>query len=168
MIHWNKKSKTEQEKNFKLKVIKNVLIIVGSWILIIAFWAYLVKKTWTPEVYTKEVFTEEEQKTIIEILGEKFDNIDNVQIDFIRYSCAREAWCIVYISNANRGMINEDYKLNWSDYPINIWDGEEVSAEWYNVDPYTECYIYETDAETKAMLKFRGHYKELYEIVKDK
>lgn len=167
MIHRNKKRNGEPEKSSKSEIIKYILIVIVGWILIFVLWSYQVKKAWTPEVYTKEVFTEEEQEIIIEILSKKYGNVDNVQIDFVKYSRARETWNIIYISNASKEMINGDYKLNWSDYSIDTWDGEEVSAEWYDVALYTECYIYETDTGTKAMLKFRGYYKELYEIVKD-
>lgn len=169
MIGWNKKRNDEPEKSSKSEIIKYGLIVITGWILIFGLWLYQVKKAWTPEVYTKEVFTEEEQGAIIEILGEKFDNVDNVQIDFVKYSRAREAWNIIYISNANKEMINGDYKLNLGDHSIDTWDGEKVLAEWYHnkSDLYTECYIYETETGTKAMIMIRGTYKELYEIVKD-
>lgn len=152
------------KKIFRSTIMKSIFAI-SIILIILACTGYLLIQFWTPTVYTKSDFTEDEKKTIINILGESFSD---VEIEQFIFKHARETVNIFYVSNVNEELLKENYSY-FGKYSTETLDGEDVSANLYygDYESHLDCYVYQDAGDTKAVIHIETYYEELYQIAKD-
>lgn len=152
-------------KIFQSKKTKFILAI--SILLVSALWIKYSSQKVLYQIYSKTVFTEKEQETIIGILGNEFSD---AQIEGLKIHHIRDIVNIIYVSNIDEELVRKSYSYCGED-TVDTLDGEEVLAKLYKnkksaVRMY--CYIYQTSTDIKAVIYIEEeYYDELYQIVKD-
>ncbi len=139
---------------------KKVIILVGLLILGIIL-VCVLKLAYTPRVYEKVQFTEEDQYKIFDTFN--VEN-DGAVLDKFRYTHGKESAFVAYVSNVDIEELRLCYRISWDEKAHVDGNGERFAS--YDEE---DCWVEITECEDgtyNAMFILYRYDRELLDIVK--